>query len=201
MKWYLTPKTIFFKIPYETNIIWWVSLQSIFLIWYHICHQAFLHCFSLCVSSDWPKEKKHIHSVCKCRLLFDPPIYPTFGRSQSQGLKPRVGFSGNIQLAHFTAELAWAAFRHASLNSWNSFTPTAVEWISFFLQNIEAPTLPPEIFFFYQLWKLMVRSSDSDAVFPRVMQWKIPQCAVISPGLIFKATSFGPLSLKDFRFA
>ena len=55
---------------------------------------------------------------------------------------------------------------------------------------------------FSQHWKLMVRSSsDSDAVFPRVMQWKIPQCAVISPGLIFKATSFGPLSFKDSRFA
>ena len=117
-------------------------LWSILLIPSHIC-QAFLHCFSFCASSDWAKEKKRIHAVCKCRLLFDPSRHPTFGRSQ-QGLKARVGFSGNFQLAHFTAELARAAFRLASLNSWNSFTPIRrPSSESGFCRNVESPTLPP----------------------------------------------------------
>ena len=132
VKWYLTPTTIFFKIPYETNIIWFkMSLRSILLISCQVCNQAFLHCFLFMYPQIDQKRKNAstvFANVAFCLIL--PYTRHLVGVSQ-QGLKPRVGFSGDIQLAHFTAELAWAAFRHASLNSWNSFTQAAVEWIRF----------------------------------------------------------------------
>ena len=77
------------------------------------------------VSSDCRKEKNQIHNVCKCRLLFDLPVYLIFVRVSR--VWNRDSFSGRFPISAFHGWIGWncisprllACFL-ACLNRWNS---------------------------------------------------------------------------------
>ena len=143
----------------DKHIVVNVNFPFVFLISSHICQFFLFYHFASCESSDWERRwETYPHSLQMSSSSFDPPMHLIFGLSQ-QGLKLRVGFSGQFPISAFHGRTASAAFRHASLNTWNSFTLSLlVKSESGFLGgNVEPLTL---FFSTFLIWRVDTNSGQ-----------------------------------------